>query len=71
MILSGTTMLLIYSIPGYLFCGVQCVSVPLSPSKLHWEVVKRNQGYVKATLNTGLTIHKSLSLGISIFTHAD
>jgi hypothetical protein len=50
MILSGTTMLLIYSIPGYLFCGVQCVSVPLSPSKLHWEVVKPIRDMLKRLL---------------------
>lgn len=41
------------------------------PTEVHWEAVKRILRYVKGTLDTGLTIHKSPSVGISIFTDAD
>ena len=41
------------------------------PTEVHWEAVKRILRYVKGTLNTGLTFHKSSSVGISIFTDAD
>jgi histone deacetylase 1/2 len=36
------------------------------PSEVHWEAVKRIMRYVKWTLNTGLTIHKSPFVGIGI-----
>jgi hypothetical protein len=41
------------------------------PTDVHWEAVKRILRYIKGTLETGLQIRKSPSMGISIFTDAD
>nr|XP_051228849.1 uncharacterized mitochondrial protein AtMg00810-like [Lolium perenne] len=41
------------------------------PTEVHWEAVKRILRYVKGTLQTGLQIRKSPSIGIDIFTDAD
>jgi histone deacetylase 1/2 len=41
------------------------------PTDVHWEVVKRILRYVKGTVDTGLSIRKSASTLISVFTDAD
>jgi histone deacetylase 1/2 len=41
------------------------------PTDVHWEAVKRILRYVKGTVSTGLSIRKSASTLISVFTDAD
>ena len=41
------------------------------PTDVHWAAVKRILRYVKGTLNLGLSLHRSTSTSLSVFSDAD
>jgi histone deacetylase 1/2 len=67
----GGLQYLTHTRPDISFAANKVCQFLSQPTDVHWEAVKRILRYVKGTLQTGLQIRKSSSLGISIFTDAD
>jgi hypothetical protein len=67
----GALQYLTHSQPDLSFTINKVCQILNSPTSVHWTVVKRILRYLKSTLSVGLTIWRSPSTLLSVFSDAD